>query len=494
MVGQNLYIKIRKIVGSELFFFCILGVFLFSALWIVFTARYPMAFDENYHYGIIKVYSHQLSPFIAHAPSGTESFGDITRYPSYLFHYLMSFPYRLISLFTDFDQTKIIALRLINVGLFMVGLVYFRKLLLLSRAGKALTNITLLFFVLIPNVIFLAAHINYDNLLVLVTALVLYLCLKFIYAAKKGKYETGLFVWITILNLLTSLVIYTYLPIFFATQLFVTGYALFAARKRPKALTKSLAATFRAQKPVARWVGVAILVLSLGLFAERYGINQIKYSNLIPDCGQILPQSSCMQYGPWGRDFKLVQTAPSTWSDGRYFFQWAGQTMYELFFTINYNYANKGPLPLPFVTAWVVTVSGFVLAIFNWRKIKENVAFVFLAVVIVVFGISLWFNNLNRFHRVGAPVAIHGRYWVQLLPVVMFFGLLGIKLTVDRLPNHIRYPFASSLLIAATILFLQGGGISSYILSSDSSWYWPDQNVTSANNSARKLLEPVVIH
>jgi hypothetical protein len=494
MVATSVYSKIRSIVGSKLFFAGVLCIFVLGALWIVFSARYPMAFDENYHYGIIKVYSHQISPFISHAPAGTEKLGDITRYPSYLYHYLLSFPYRLISQFTHVEQTKIIVLRLLNVSFVVVGLLYFRRLLLLSQAGKALTNLTLLFFTLIPNVIFLAAHINYDNLLIPLTAAILYYCLQFILAAQKGRLEGGLFIKITVLNLFTTLVVFTHLPVFFATEVFIVMYAFMCARKQRKPLFKSFASSIRKQAPLAKWIGGILLMIGLVLFVERYGVNELKYHNLIPDCGQVLSSKSCQQYGPWGRDFKLMQQPSSTWSNARYFLQWAGQTMYELFFTINYNYFNKPPLLLPFVTAWVVTVLGALLALFNWQRLKSNIAYLFFGFVVLVYGVSLWQNNLNRFHRVGAPVAIHGRYWMQLLPLVMVLMLLGIKYTFERVSKAVRTKIAPILLLVVLLLFLQGGGISSYIISSDETWYWPSKTVVVANNRARTVLNKLILH
>ncbi len=51
--------------------------------WIAVSAIYPMLFDEEYHLGIIEIYSHQLSPFITVQPPEAAFHGDITRYGSY---------------------------------------------------------------------------------------------------------------------------------------------------------------------------------------------------------------------------------------------------------------------------------------------------------------------------------------------------------------------------------------------------------------------------
>jgi hypothetical protein len=120
--------------------------------------------------------------------------------------------------------------------------------------------------------------------------------------------------------------------------------------------------------------------------------------------------------------------------------------------------------------------------------------FVFLAFVSVVFAISLWKNNLNRFHNVGAPVAIHGRYWAQILPIILVLFVLGFKFTLDRLPAKIQPKIASAALIIALLAFMQGGGITSFILISDASWYWPDKPIVELNQKARSVLSKIIIH
>src|SRR5579872_6980280 len=94
----------RQILSSNKYFIGLVLFFICEALWIAFSGHYPMAFDEDFHFGVIKIYAHHISPFLSHQPANADEFGAIFRDPSYLYHYLMSFPYRLITLFTK-DQT-----------------------------------------------------------------------------------------------------------------------------------------------------------------------------------------------------------------------------------------------------------------------------------------------------------------------------------------------------------------------------------------------------
>ena len=106
-----------NIISSKWFFIFVTIFFFAEMAWIALSAIYPMLFDEEYHLGIIDIYARQISPFIASQPAEASFHGDITRYGSYLFHYLISFPYRFISIFTDDLPTKIIALRFNCIGI-----------------------------------------------------------------------------------------------------------------------------------------------------------------------------------------------------------------------------------------------------------------------------------------------------------------------------------------------------------------------------------------
>ncbi|MGI0134888.1 MAG: hypothetical protein ACREBW_08030, partial [Candidatus Micrarchaeaceae archaeon] len=84
-----------------------------------------MAFDENFHFGLIQLHADQWLPFFTHQPANADAYGAIARDPSYLYHFLMSIPYRLIRLITPNTTAQIIALRLINIALFTSGFVLF---------------------------------------------------------------------------------------------------------------------------------------------------------------------------------------------------------------------------------------------------------------------------------------------------------------------------------------------------------------------------------
>lgn len=212
-----------NIVSSRYFFVGIIAFFVFQALWIALSGKYPMAFDEDFHLGIIRLYADHLSPFWATHPAGADSFGAITRDPSYLFHYLMAFPYLLISAFTDSQTIQVLILRLMNIGFFAAGLVVWRKVMLKAGASKAIVHLSLLLLVLVPVVPLLAAQLNYDNLLMLVVAGAMLLTVHVVQELTKyRRVNTQSLLLLAALCMTGSIIKYAFLPILVA----VVGYLL----------------------------------------------------------------------------------------------------------------------------------------------------------------------------------------------------------------------------------------------------------------------------
>ncbi|MGC1177032.1 MAG: hypothetical protein WA843_03080, partial [Candidatus Saccharimonadales bacterium] len=47
-------------VASSWFFWGVVGLLVAQAAWIALSGRYPMAFDEDFHLGIIRLYAHHI--------------------------------------------------------------------------------------------------------------------------------------------------------------------------------------------------------------------------------------------------------------------------------------------------------------------------------------------------------------------------------------------------------------------------------------------------
>ncbi len=473
-----------------------------QAAWIALSGRYPMAFDEDFHLGVIKLYAHHPSPFWSYNPPGTEIYGPIARDPSYLYHLLMSWPYRLISLFTHNQVAQVMLLRAINIGLFASGLVLFRKLLGKVGASRAMVNVSLLAFVLIPVVPMLAAQINYDNLFVPAVGLSLLLTVNFAeeLRSKKRVNLNQLALLVTCI-LLASLVKYAFLPLLLVIAAYVVWELVITFRgwrKIAAAFRAGLAKTGRR----ARWTLLLAVLLALGLFTERYGVNMVRYHKPVPDCNQVLSLKQCRSYGPWVRDYDLaaakkslppthdkVKDNPIAYTTENWFYgMWL-----RLFFTLNGpvgQFETRGPFPVPAIGAIVFFAGGFLLLVRYWHRILKSynlevIRFFMMATLSYI--IVLWVTEYQAYLHTGQPVAVNGRYLLPVLPLILVLIALAYARLLAGRPR--LKPWLAGLAIAC---LLWGGGALTFILRSNDNWLWDNSTARHVNYDVRTVVGPLV--
>lgn len=492
---KNIARRSLAFIGSKKFFYGVVALLVFNAVWLAFTSRYPMAFDENYHYGIIQQYAKQWSPFISEPGPGTDTLGDIARYPSYLGHYLQSFPYRLVSLFTDSDAIRIITLRIINIGVFAAALFVFKKMFDKTNLSPVLANLALYVFVMIPTVPFLAAHVSYDNLSILLTATTLLLGVTILQSFKKRELATNQMLLLIGVGCLNSLVKYTYLPIFVTVCIYILVAGLLVIKKYKLRPFKSLKENFLTLTMIKRILLVLLVGVGIVLCVERYGVNMVRYGQPVPDCAQVRSEASCMQYGPWGRDYELKQRFESgskpPYGPWGYSKMWTKRIMREFFFVIRHDYDNVPPLRPISTLGWVMGAAGLIAMSLRIITILRQPYVRFFFVTCLIYTVAVWLDNFGKYNSVHFPVAVHARYLFPLYPImlaVLAFAVARLIEKVPRVSSHLK-----GGLIALTLIgMLYGGGASSYIVNSDASWYWENSVVIKVNNAARIILSPVI--
>ena len=465
-----------------------------------------MAFDENYHFGLIQLYAQQWTPFFAISPEATGAFGDITRDPSYLFHYVMSFPYRLISLFTDQMATQVVILRIINVGLFTGGLLLFSRLITNLGVSQSIRNLILFLFCLIPVVPFLAAQINYDNLLFLLLPLTLLVTLQLVRELRKNTITPISLILFLSLLCVSSLVKYPFLPI--AAALFVSVIITYFRQPRSgrRLIRKKL---FHTIKMTPRHIKILLIVgciISAGLFVERDIKNVISYGTPSPSCTDIQPLEYCLQYAPFKRNYNYAQETLNSGMKGDtnifvFTGKWLYGMIYRLFFAINYNYSNYlAPAPI-FITALFVASSGLVASLWYGRRVIQMHWFwpTVMAAMTLYIG-ALFYTNYSESITLGRLVAVNGRYLIIFLPLMMVFAALALQMTLGTITTFITprarlilQRFGLPTVIGLICLISLQGGLTTYIIRSDDSWYWDNSTVQSVNQSATQIVTPLVI-
>lgn len=496
LIMKACFRRLVGFLGSPSCFYIILGVFLLQALWFAFSAVYPMAFDEDFHLGVIRVYADQLSPFLVQQPPGADQFGALARDPSYLFHYLFSWPYRLILQFTNNETIVVVLLRLLNVALFAWGLVLMRRVLMRAQTSPALTNMVLGLFILIPIVPQLAAHINYDNAIMVLLPLMCLSVFSLVEGFRKQQLNAAALMSFLAVCMLMSLVKYAALPFIIAAVIFLLVMAVRHFHGNSTKLLPSLRRSFEAMRSWSKIGLIAACLVGGVLFVERYVVNMIVYRAPVPDCGQVLTVEQCSAYGPWGRDYWYEKTRPADFAADpiKYLDLWLRGMWYRMFFAVNgpsSDYTNYQPLLVPSRAAVVVLIAGLVAMLATIRRVfRDRTYLLFFGLIIGMYTIILFVEQFGMYRQTGQPVAINARYLLPVLPLLAVILGRAIGLVFDRL--HLQYakPFFGILVLLA---FLHGGGIQTFILRSDSSWYWPSPLITSLNEGARKVLTPIII-
>lgn len=492
---QRLTQKLTYFFGSQLFWRIILAFFLFEALWLVFSAAYPMAFDEDFHMGVIRIYADGWSPFLTQHPAGADQFGAVVRDPSFLFHYLMSFPYRVLRWLTGSEGAQVIVLRLLNVAMFTAGLVFFRRVMLRAGASKALAHVALALFILIPIVPQLAAHVNYDNLLMLLLPLWCLAVFSLLDGLKARHVNAPALLSFTVLSLGMSVIKYAALPFLVAAMLVLLPVTYRHFRGHGKQFWLSLRRGVTAMATPSK-VTLLVLCAALGvLFVQRYGVNMVQYKTPVPDCGQVLRVDQCVAYGPWGRDYFLEQNRPADFTANplAYMGEWFRGMWFRTFFAVNGardDFTTRQPLPVPSVTAVVIGITGLLALLFTARQVfKGRPYLVFFLLMIVVYAGMLWWQEYGMYKDTGEPVAINGRYLLPVLPLLAVILGRALSLVLTNRLQAVKVALAS----AAIVLFLHGGGVFTFILRSDSTWYWHNSAINRVNQDARNVLAPVTI-
>ncbi len=497
-MNRTLPAKVTAFFGSRRFFYGVIAFFLLETLWIACSAVYPMAFDENFHFGIIQIYSRHWLPFLTSQPPGASAYGAVAHDPSYFYHYLMSFPYRLIAHFAHDQTLQIIWLRFVNVGLFVSALLLFRRVLLRANVSPALTHLSILLFALIPIVPLLAAQINYDNLTILIVAWTCLLMEHIFAAIRSKKVPLRDIALLAVLALLGSIVKYALMPIFLACAI-MTAIAVWHYFKHSwRAIWKAACVGFRAYGIFTKATLAGLLLISIVLFSQRYLLNLAAYKTPIPNCDRVLTVDDCMSYGPWARSYIDKRYKSNTFkpSVAHYVPLWFYGMWYRLFFTVNGSIPQPPwainetfpPLLLPSFGAVAFFMVSFVLVAKRWRRLFwGNWMLSFFIVMSLLYVAALFADNFASYASTGQPVAINGRY---LLPILL--PVLAIAARAWELALAGRQGLKALAAALAVVLFLQGGGVFTFMVNSNYTWYWPDHRIQTANWYAHDVVHKVI--
>ena len=482
--------------ATDIFFGLVLALLLLQSLWIALSISFPLPFDEYYHLGLINLYAHQWTPFISHQPASAAIYGDTTRNTSYLYHYLLSFPYRIIEHLTSSFTIRVILVRLINIFIFTLGVFLFKKVLLKLGLSRRLANCVLLLFVLVPLVPLLAATINYDNLLFVLIAVNLLLAINVI---QSKKYEAKNLLWLFNFSMLACLVKFTFLPIFIAIGVYLVVFTLWRDGKKAWSQLKT---SFTGLSRNYKIILILVTCLVAGLFLERYGLNLVRYHTPQPDCIAVQSYDVCKQYSPWYRNHVTYGSDASQLVAGgpiKFTKIWVPKMINDAFIAFTYIrvdpvglFSPLGPIvtkegySIPKATAKVVFAIGTIAVLFNLGKLWGDKRWRLVFFVLFSYTAVLWLDNYLGYKQVKRITAVQPRYMLILAPL----ALAAIAQTFNNLIKNTKIKAAIFLVVLVGIL--EGGGVTVFMLRSNSSWYWPSPTVTQVDVDAKNILKHVI--
>lgn len=479
---------------SNKFLYVIIALFILQALWIAFSFRYPMIYDEARHVPIVAFFANHISPFVDTQPRSYDSLGSLditTGFTASLYHYLMSFPYRVVSVITNNEVAKIISLRVLNILLVAIGLVIYAKVFdEVRNIKKRYVHIGLLIFVLLPIVPFVAAHVNYDNLLFLMTGIFFLLAVRML---RERKIHWSRHVGLLVVGCVTTLVKFTFLPVFAASTLFL----LVAIRVREgsfRAIAQQLTDSFKQTQRRTAIIGLSLAVLIIGLFSFMYTRNVLVYGAPRPKCEQILSVERCGANPVAKRNIDAKATAPSRplMPISHYSYVWYTNM-------VNFTVMTGATLPsgrvilneqIPILNQIIFfgTILAALVTVYSWRGRRFNSAMWFLIVNMVALMVVVFINNYLIYRNFHLVFATQPRYLLTVIPIALIVAVSASAYVFRRFSATAKF----AGLVTMLLLLTQGGGVITHIVKSDTSWYWNNSVVTSANTHAKKILAPLV--
>lgn len=475
-----------RALASKQFFWLVICLFTIQALWVVFSIRYPILFDEVFHFEVIKVFGHQISPIVTNQPIKYDIYGNLTFGSASLYHYLLSYPYRLVASITADFTVQVIFLRIINVLMATTGLFVFARLFKAIGIKQLFINLSIFFFSLIPIVTLVSATISYDNLLFLLTAWFFLLGVQILQTKDISASRVLQFV---IVGIFASLVKFTFLPIFVSGLVFVI--AILFKKYGKHTLAKFTESVKNVSKSKQALLIVLFIVIS-SFFVGRYLVPIIKYGSPIPDCGVTLSRDRCLVSNVYKYESGLKETKLDRPVEPpqQYVLSWLKNIVMQL--DTSAAVTPRGTLvgiAMPIFAILMATGAyiGVVALLIAWRKLDKNIGWYFLITMTCVLLATVLLFNAMSYYSAHLDINTQTRYLLSVFPIVMVMSLVAINDIIGN-RHHIKF----LVLVMVLLLCTQGGGIIKPILNANNEWYWQNSVIIETNNSIKNLIAPLV--
>ena len=484
------------VLGSGWWTAFVLVGFALQAGWVALSARLVI-YDETYHLQVIEAFSHRLTPIIDQQLTDGP-IGDAERYGSWVYHYLMSLPWRALRAVGVDVETRTTVLRLLTVLMVTGALLVFRQLFRELGASSAVANVALLLVAGSPLLVFLAGAVSYDNMLLLVAA--------GFYLASLRLWKAHVFDpagWLAVIALGTwgSLTKYTFLPVvaFLGLALIVRQWPYLRHTFVPES------ASFLRGLPrptlLRRLALVAGATTGVAIFVERYVVNLIRYRALTPACETIHETALCEMFGPWARNQELRATfeglSPSLHTLTDYISnQWLPLMFrYTTFIGVMNDDATRaayGPNIMGAIIA-VFIISIVVALVLSWGVIRSITGARVLLAASGFYLVVLLGQNYLDYLDMGVAVGVASRYALLVYPVVVGIVCIGVNRVLSETSTTQGRGLRVALVVGMLVCLTQGGGFLSYLWSAEPDWLRDETSVVGRATTELTNLSRVLI-
>lgn len=469
--------RLTTFISTNLFFWLVVGLSILQGVWYALSFR-PTIFDEGSHLGITRFYSHQLSPFVTSQDNTLDHLGAISRNASYLYYYLMSWPQKAIGFFFDSEMFQIIFLRSINVGLFALGLFVFRQAFIKAGISRTIANLSLLFIILTPSIAPLSGSVNYDNAVFLLSALIISRAISIISSKNVSAFD----LWLVLaLGLFGSLIKYEFLAIFIPVLLYICFYLW---KKNKRKVLNLVKRSFQQLAIITKVMMIVLLLLLAVLFIERHIVNLVRYNKINPNCSQVIGESRCLQNYTAKRNILAQRSKSVNFNPANPFNYVLQDWTPGMITTQTILPPTQHSSPLLRLFYFLAALVGGLLVIYYLSDFLRKPNFKFLIFVTIFYALILAVYNYQAYTAFGLPVAITGRYLLPVMPIYVAF----VALAFTRFFKH-NTTVLSFGLVCTLLIFTQGGGVTTYLISAKERAYWQNSTVINANRYIRNRLK-----
>lgn len=494
---------VKKALSSEGAFRWILAGFFVQALFSVFfiSGSTPMdgvggryvernengvVPDGHRHIGAIYYYAERpllAGPTITDMPEEDLWMGDLERFPSYLYYYVLSFPVKVAMALNFPDTQTVWLIRLIGVGLGMAALIVFRRIVSMITPSIVVQNLSVLAVGLTGSFVWLSAAENYD-----VPALLLWFA--FMYAALSlfTKNHAKYLYWMVLWFFLLSITKYTYIP--FAGLAGLVSIVLYIRNIASGNLRK---ATISGLNDIRSWVlsssrwlvglGVISLVIAGGLFGERIVGNLVTFQSFNPSCTRLHSLEGCMEFGVFARNYRQLQAIESgtatsiEYSPTEYIGLWMKRYYDSMYVYMGHIYIFRYSVLLELSALAAITLGIYAFIVAKRKKVQllQTQQEWFLLGVVVVLVLSQFLFNVNTMLKFDGQLYAHqGRYLLSAVGFAYILYFILIQRSTAAMSSRQAKAFIAAGIVVAIYAIATTSAVPSYFIHAvHNEWYSP---------------------